>query len=128
MGLTKAHLKSPIMETYLNVGNTSQADAANWDTRNWQEFTSDVERIFKVNKEQDRQVWKTSKAQEKTLEKKIENLELWQGQISEELKAKKEERKTRKSDRSPTNPTGEEHTTKKERTEQQPNRIQTENQ
>merc|ERR1712105_58194 len=53
--LTKAHLKSPIMETYLNVGNTSQADAANWDTRNWQEFTSDVERIFKVNKEQDRE-------------------------------------------------------------------------
>merc|ERR1712055_910996 len=98
MGLTKAHLKSPIMETYLNVGNTSQADAANWDTRNWQEFTSDVERIFKVNKEQDRQVWKTSRAQEKTLEKKIENLELWQGQISEELKAKKEERKTRRSD------------------------------
>ena len=123
--LTKAHLKSPIMETYLNVGNTSQADAANWDTRNWQEFTSDVERIFKVNKEQDRQVWKTSKAQEKTLEKKIENLELWQGQISEELKAKKEERKTRKSDRSPTNPTGEERNKEREdraATKQNPNR------
>ena len=70
------------------MANTSQAQAANWDTRGWQEFTTDIERIFKVHREQDKDVWKASK----TLVKKIEDLELWQGQISDELKARKEER------------------------------------
>ena len=104
--ITRAELKPPILETYLNVANTSQANAANWDTRGWQEFTSDIERIFKVHKEQDKSVWKVSK----TLEKKIENLELWQGQLSEELKAKKAEKEARNARRNASNSAGEGHT------------------
>ena len=101
--ITRAHLKPPIMETYLNVANTSQAHAANWDTRGWQEFTTDIERIFKVHKEQDKAVWKVSK----TLEKKIESIEQWQGQLSEELKAAREEKEARNARKRAANSAGE---------------------